>query len=117
MTLSIDNDRLGSATPPATSDNGHPLSHSRLTRGVQIFTVTAALAGTGCLAFAFSRDEWRSALIGSTLIILSAIGASVWVAGMVLADRQDFYHRGLLDGWMRGWRGQPPDVDDPLVRR
>jgi hypothetical protein len=48
--------------------------------------------------------------------MLAGMASVVLCVHAMLADRQEYYRRGQLDGWMRGWRGQEPDVDDPLLR-
>lgn len=115
MSLSVGHDRHQRAME-AEEHQVHDAGPQWLLRGVRIFTVVTAMAGVGCLATAFSLNEWRTAMVGSTLTVVSAIGASLWCASTLLADRRTFYQRGHLEGWMRGWRGQEPEVKDPLLR-
>lgn len=49
--------------------------------------------------------------------ILSGLAGAVLCMEWMLSDRQTYYQRGELSGWLKGWRGLPPDTDDPLLRR
>lgn len=116
MTASIDDERRMRALrppEPAPADLHHP---HRLMVGVRIFSLTSALAGIACLSAALAGQNWRAALAGSTLLTISAIASSLWIAEILVADRRAFYERGKADGWYAGWRGMPPDPDDPFLR-
>lgn len=117
MTASIDKEQRQQATVPPRQPADRSTAISLLIRGVKTFAVTTAVAGAASLGVAFALGEWRTALAGSTLVILSVVASSVWIVNALLADREDFYRRGQADGWYRGWRGQVPTVDDPLLRR
>lgn len=86
--------------------------------GVRIFTGLAVLAGVG-LTVADLASSGRTHLIipAATCFIVAAIGAAVLVLLAQIADRQEFYRRGQLEGWYRGYRMLLPEVDDPLLRR
>lgn len=119
MTSSIhDSQDLRPKTPaaPGLDADGRP-TRSPIVRGVQIFTSVTALAGVGSLTFAFSHNEWRMGVVGMTFTIIACIGGAVLCVEALLADRNAFYNRGEADGHYKGWRGLPPGVDDPLLRR
>lgn len=115
MTLSIDADTRRRASTPLTSKSDK-IGRMRLAAGVRWFTVTAAVASIACIVAAVIDRDLPTELAASTLCVVCAIGGALWVGNALLADRLDFYQRGQLDGWMRGWRGQEPEVDDPLLR-
>lgn len=117
MSAPISRDLRTHVTQPAGQQPtaAEPAGCSRLLRGVQVFTALTALGAAACLATALNHDRWHYALAAATLAMMAAMGAALLAGNAMLADRQDFYRRGQLDGWMRGWRGQEPDVDDPLL--
>jgi len=53
----------------------------------------------------------------ATCFILCGLAVAVLCIESMLATREEFYRRGELAGWMKGWRGLPPDTDDPLLHR
>jgi hypothetical protein len=115
MTQSIDaGTRARALTPPGSESV--TIGHGPLIIGVRIFTAVTTFTATGFLIAAFTFAGWRSALAAATFSILSIMSGVVLVIDALLADRREFYQRGQLDGWMRGWRGQEPEVDDPLLR-
>lgn len=116
MTTSIDRDRRKRATEPPAPDADQTELPNRLFRIIRVSAIVTALAGVSCLTAAFAENEWRIALVGSTLIIVSAVACAMWAANAIMADRHEFYQRGKADGWMEGWRGQPPTTNDPLMR-
>lgn len=85
--------------------------------GVRVFTGANALAGVGLAATDLAGDGGIH-LVGPAAMcfILATIGAAVLILLSQISDRQEFYRRGQLDGWYRGYRMQPPEVDDPLIR-
>jgi hypothetical protein len=90
----------------------------RLIRMIQVFVIVSALAGASFLTAGLVLGEWHGAVVGSTLLIVSAVAAAVLAVNALLADREAFFCLGELDGWMRGWRGQEPrGADDPPLRR
>ncbi|GAB1642503.1 hypothetical protein [Krasilnikovia sp. MM14-A1259] len=62
-----------------------------------------------------SRDNIRYAIYGILLVAMASLAAGVLAVERMLAEREQFYRRGHLVGWMRGWRGQEPLNDDPLL--
>lgn len=116
MTASIDNSQ--DLRLHARAAEREPASTvTKLIRGVQVVAGGTALAGVGALTGAFVENEWRVAVVGYSLLLLSAVAGSVLVINALLADRNVFYQRGKADGYYEGWRGMPPTVDDPLLRR
>jgi hypothetical protein len=87
-----------------------------LMRWVRVFTTLTTGFAVVLLTTAFLLGHWHVALAGTTVALLAAAGGVVLCVNAILADRQEFWRRGQLDGWMRGWRGQEPEVDDPLFR-
>lgn len=115
MTSSIDaQTRAKAATPPGSE----PVTdrRSRLTVAVATFTVVTGTAGACGMAAAFVLEEWRTALLGATLMLLAGMGAQVLCQRAFLASKEIHYQRGQLDGWYRGYRMQPPEIDDPLLQ-
>jgi hypothetical protein len=100
---------------PSPSDI-EPTCAATVIRYVKAFAATTGAGSLVCLTVAVMRDEWRIALIGSTLAVLAAVAAGVLTVNALLADRQEFYRRGQLEGWHRGWNGQLPETDDPLLK-
>lgn len=115
MTQSIDRstrERAVQAPVPETVTR----RHRPLTIGVGCFTVVATTGGTICGVATLTGASWRIAIMGATLLMLAGLGAVVLCVQNMIADRQDFYRRGHLDGWMRGWRGQEPGGEDPTFK-
>jgi hypothetical protein len=115
MTQSIDERHRKQAAHPASAGEPGP-AVSQLVRWIRIFTGTTLGAGLVVFTWALAHDLWRLAVVGMVLVFLAAVSAGVWTVHLLLADRNEFYRRGLLEGWRQGWNGQPPDVDDPLLR-
>lgn len=117
MTTSIDRDtRARARQQPDTDQSRTTVDRDHLILGVRLFTAGMVLMALGWLIAAFTFAGWRSALAAATFFILAVLGGVVLVLDALLASRREFYQRGQLDGWMRGWRGQQPEVDDPLLR-
>jgi hypothetical protein len=109
-------------TADQTRPESDTSSRNQIVSRVRWFTGTALVAGLICLVCAFAHGDWRYALAATGFILLAGIGGAVLCIDAIicdfktiLAERQEFYRRGQLDGWMKGWRGQEPDVDDPLM--
>ncbi|MET0423610.1 MAG: hypothetical protein ABW046_07040 [Actinoplanes sp.] len=83
---------------------------------MKIFTGTAGAGWVATMMLAFVNGGWREALAAATLSIFAVVGGAVLCVHAVIASRLEFYKRGHLDGWMRGWRGQEPQGEDPLFR-
>lgn len=85
--------------------------------GVRIFTGISALAGVGLAAVDLASDGGTHLIIpAATCFIFAAIGGAVLILLSQIASRQEFWRRGQLDGWIRGWNGQAPEVHDPLLK-
>jgi hypothetical protein len=106
--------RAAALAPPGSKSD--TVSRSGLILGVRLFTAFMTLKALGFLISAFTFAGWRSALAAATFFILAVLGGLVLTIDCLLAERQEFYRRGQLDGWMRGWRGQEPEIDDPLLK-
>jgi hypothetical protein len=103
--------------PPVVRQPPHRSETAALLNAVRIYTALTALAAAALLAIGIFGQEMHIALAGAGGLVLAAIGGAVLCVERLLADRQEFYRRGQLSGWMKGWRGEAPDVDDPLLRR
>lgn len=90
--------------------------HRPLIIGIGCFTAVTAAGGIAFSVATLTGSSWRVALVGATLLMLAGIGAAVLCLHNMIADREDFYRRGHLDGWMRGWHNQDPDGDSPLLK-
>lgn len=118
MTISIDRaTRERAKVPPSDHHKALADPRDRLICGVRIFAAVTTAAG-------IALGIWDLAGDGSVHLVMPSVGCFV-LAGQattillvhsLLASHQEFYRRGQLDGWMKGWRGQQPDVDDPLLR-
>lgn len=115
MTLSIDRDTRQRALTKAAA-GPDMIGRMRLVAGIRWFTVTTSGAAVGCLVACFTHGGVHIMIAAATLCVVSSISGALWCGHALLADRLDFYQRGQLDGWIRGWRGQEPEVDDPLIR-
>lgn len=116
MTQSID-DRTRAKALTSSAPQRPAGKQSRLIIGVRIFAAVTAAAGVG-LGVADMTADHNVPLTAAavTCILLAALAGTVLVIDAMLADRQKFYRRGQLDGWHRGWSGEPPEVDDPLLK-
>jgi hypothetical protein len=118
VTISIDDQQRqrASQSPADHPGRGWP-RHEVIVWGARGFAVLTTLAGA-ILAVADLAGDASVHLIApaATSFMLAGMASVVLCVHAMLADRQEYYRRGQLDGWMRGWRGQEPDVDDPLLR-
>lgn len=115
MTQSIERGTRDRVMARPTSDSA-ARRRRPLFMGVGCFTAVVATGGAICSIATLFGASWRVALMGVTLLVLAGLGGVVLCLQWMLVDRQDFYRRGHLDGWMRGWRGQEPGGDDPILR-
>lgn len=63
------------------------------------------------------HDDIRFAIYATLLLAIAALAGAVLAIARMFAEREQFYLRGHLIGWMRGWNGQEPLTDDPLLHR
>ena len=115
VTSSIDARTRARATNPPPSE---PVTgdRARLIFGIRLFTAAGLAAGLGLgVADVASHGGVHLVIPSATCFMLSGLSATILIVHALLADRQEFYRRGQLDGWMRGWRGQEPEIDDPLL--
>lgn len=113
MTQSIDLAHVRTASLN-TEEQGEAVRHRRALTAVKVLSVLAAAGSLVCLGGCLMSEEFSLHFIAgsATLAVLSSIGGSLLVLHALLTSRQDYYQRGVVDGWMRGWRGLPPEVDD-----
>jgi hypothetical protein len=116
MTQSIDRDTQGRALVAPESDTV-PEGRLALIVGIRIFAGLAALTGVGLTVADLTGGDGAHLIAAScTSFILAGLAGAILSVDAILADRQEFYRRGELTGWIRGWRGQEPEVSDPLLR-
>jgi hypothetical protein len=117
MTASIERDTVERALQPSAVDKDKTSRSSRLVVGIWVFGTVAAAGGLVLvgLDLAHPHSLRYAVYAGACLVVAGICGGLICLRAM-LAGCQEFYRRGQLDGWMRGWRGQCPDVDDPLLR-
>jgi hypothetical protein len=117
MTISIDRAARERASMPPAAEPKPSAGPRGLIIGLRIFVAVATAAGIALGVADLASD-------GHTHLVLPCVGSFI-LAGLavnnlvhhyLLADRQEFYRRGQLDGWVKCYRGQAPDSDDPLVR-
>jgi hypothetical protein len=115
MTQHITAETRAKATTPPHSKSDMP-SRSKLVTGVRVFTGANAALGLVFLLHVFTYTDWRSALASATFFILAVLGGGILVIDALLGERREHYRRGHLEGWMKCLHGEPPEVDDPLLR-
>lgn len=116
MTQSISRETRRHAPEPPTAAPPEPRRDWQVI-GVRVFTAINALAGVGLGATDLAGGGGVH-LTGPAMaaFILATIGAAVLILLSQIASRREFWQRGQLDGWIRGWNGQAPEVHDPLLR-
>jgi hypothetical protein len=114
---------MTSATDTRPQSSGEPLSESdkpargSMMRWVRTGTILAGLTGVALAAVeAASRDYLHLNALAASCFVVVAVGTAVLCIEQMLAERQEFYRRGQLEGWHRGWNGQLPETDDPLLK-
>lgn len=116
MTIEIDHDRRTRALNAGAATHAPPAGHNGLLWAVGAFGAAAGVAGLVLAVLDAKTPGMHGAVYAAASFVLSGLAAAIVVINRMLADRQEHYRRGQLDGWMRGWRGQEPEVDDPLLR-
>lgn len=118
MTQSIDHGASGSAKTRSQSEADTTRRPGVVTAARWFFAVMTATA-LGFLAATFAGAGWRAGLAAATFTVLALIGGLVIAIDMLLSRRlaacREYYFAGQLDGWMRGWNGQPPEVAEPRL--
>lgn len=98
--------------------DSRPTRHSRLVVSITCFGVGATVTGLILVAEDLTDTTgFHFAVYAAACFVLAGLSGTLLVLRAMLADCQEFYRRGQLDGWMKGWRGQQPEVDDPLIKR
>lgn len=104
-------------TPLAPPAERRPTTRlRRLIIGVTVFGVVAGLGGLVLAGLDIVLADAHLAVYAAACFVLAGLASALLVLKAMLADCQEFYQRGQLDGWYRGYRMQPPDVDNPLLR-
>lgn len=120
MTAEINNRQRAQALQPAkTTGNQSATRHGRLIIGVAAFGVLAGVGGLVLVGvdLADSDNDAHVAVYAIACFILAGFAGGLLFINALLADRQTFYHRGQVDGWIKGWRGEEPATEDPLLRQ
>lgn len=115
MTTIIEPDQRHEAVP---TPEGSPIrtDRDRLVVGTWAVLGCGITGGAALLAVDITRhDDIRFAIFSTLLLAIAAMAAMVLAIERMLASREQFYRRGHLMGWMRGWNGQEPLKDDPLL--
>lgn len=117
MTHSIELPKVRANVTDASNTTPAP-TNRRTFLVIRILTGVCIVGWAGHLGAALVTDSHDLLLLGSanTFIILAAIGGALLVIRRMLSTRQDYYRAGQLDGWMRGWNGQPPENHTPGVQ-
>jgi hypothetical protein len=115
MTTSIGRDLQHHPSPPPEPAD-QPAPRRGLLRGIQAATGVAVVICGAFTTMAVTHEDLKYTVAACAWFTVSAIGAALLAGHAMLADRQDFYRRGQVDGWHRGYRMELPDVDDPLFR-
>lgn len=111
---SLDTEHRGRATSAAAPEE--PDAATSLLRGIQAAVALAGIAAVAFAAAAIASSNLHFTVAAASALIICAIAASVLVGHALVADRRRFYQRGHVDGWVKGWRGQEPDIEDPLFK-
>lgn len=117
MTISIGEDRRQRATEPARGPGHDRPRHELVVWGARAFAILASIGGVAMAVADLAGDGHVHLIMPAlTSFMLAGLAAVVLCVHAMLADRQEHYRRGQLDGWYRGYRMQEPDLDDPLLR-
>lgn len=116
MTIDIDADRRARALAADTTQ-GDRAAAPRWMLGVRLAGIAATMGGFVLVGLSIGNPRAvHLAVYAVGAFIFAGFAGGLLVVNAIFADRAEFYRRGHLDGWMRGWRGQQPETDDPLLR-
>lgn len=117
MTIEIDRERKARALHPPQPLDDHHVRRCTLMWSIGIFGAAALVTGLVLAGLDIARPHGvHFAIYAASCFVLSGLSGALICVNAILADREEFYRRGQLDGWMKGWRGQEPEVNDPLLR-
>lgn len=117
MTIEIDEDRKYRALHPPAAEAEPSGGSGRLIVGIRIAMIAAATTGLVLAGIDIDIPRgMRLSIYAAACFTAAGLCGALLCLHAMLADRQEFFRRGQLDGWMKGWRGQAPEVDDPLLR-
>lgn len=120
MTIEIDKERKGRALNPPAEAGAHAVdSRGRLITGIWTGIGVAVAGGLALTGMVLVTTDKPAPYLAYSIVCYMAAAVGLGLIGVdrLLAEREEFYRRGQLEGWMRGWRGQEPEADDPLRRR
>lgn len=84
--------------------------------GIIIFGTLSLIAAVTLTVLDAEFNHDHLAIYAAACLVLAGLSGAMLCLHCMLADRDEFYCRGQLDGWMRGWRGQTPEDGDPLLK-
>lgn len=117
MTIELNQERRDRALDPPAATPTTGRGSGRLVVATATVAAVALAGGLTLVGFDVAAPHgMRFAVYAAGCFVLAGVAAAVLCVHALLADRGKFYQRGQLDGWMKGWRGQAPDVDDPLAK-
>lgn len=120
MTQMIDREHRAGGSQPDTSDDPATNRRPGVVTAARIVFGAMMTCSLGCLCVTFALDNWRWALAAATFATFSLLAGVVIAIDMLLTARmstcRQYYFAGQLDGWMRGWNGQPPEIQEPPLK-
>ena len=117
MTQSIDRTTREKALRPPEVVAASTRKTSPLTIATWAFTVTMSLLCVALAAIQLATvHDLYLAIYAATCGVMASIGGAVLAIKAMFVGDAEHYRRGHLDGWMRGWRGQEPEIHDPFLR-
>lgn len=115
MTAEIgEQQRLRALRAPLPEDR--PTRLGRMIIGITCFGVGATITGLVLAGLDIALTNANLAVYAAACFVLAGLASALLVLRAMFADCQEFYRRGQLEGWHRGWNGQPPETSDPLLR-
>jgi hypothetical protein len=88
----------------------------RIFIGVTAAGVSLGIGGFVVVGLDIALPNIHLAVYAAACFVLAGLAGVLLVLRVMLADCEEFYRRGHLDGWMRGWNGQSPAADDSLLK-
>lgn len=117
MTIEINQQRRERALNPSPAAAGIGTGPCWLTVGIWAFGIVTTVIGLVLVFLDLSHPVVRQfAIYAASCFVLAGISGALLCMRAMLAGREEFYRRGQLEGWRRGWYGQVPELDDPLLK-
>lgn len=115
MTIEIGEDRLQRALHPPVAAAEAVTGPGVIVRGARVVAVLAAMSGVA-MAVADLAGDVHLLMPAFTAFLVGGQASVILCVHAMLADRCEYYRRGHIEGWYRGYRMQPPEVGDPLLK-